>query len=169
MINYKEFFTELYDDHICEDCGCEDDADQRLYPEEYPYGGYSVTDKDVEADEKLVHRINELMAVLEKSIPTSPDKWARAKAAARAKFKVYPSAYANLWAAKKYKSMGGGWKTGKKEEVHYPHKRRDPMGQEDADINNDGKVDLTDKLLKAKRDLYKRYLIAKKKGKKDIY
>jgi hypothetical protein len=38
------------------------------------------------------------------------------------------------------------------------------MGQEDADINNDGKVDLTDKLMRAKRDLYKRYLIAKKKG-----
>lgn len=53
-------------------------------------------------------------ALLEKNIPTSPDKWARAKAAARAKFKVYPSAYANLWAAKKYKSMGGGWKKGKK-------------------------------------------------------
>jgi hypothetical protein len=52
--------------------------------------------------------------LLEKNIPTSPDKWARAKAAARAKFKVYPSAYANLWAAKKYKSMGGGWKKGKK-------------------------------------------------------
>ena len=53
-------------------------------------------------------------ALLEKNIPTSPGKWARAKAAARAKFKVYPSAYANLWAAKKYKSMGGGWKKGKK-------------------------------------------------------
>lgn len=50
----------------------------------------------------------------EKNIPTSPEKWARAKAAARAKFKVYPSAYANLWASKKYKSMGGGWKKGKK-------------------------------------------------------
>ena len=101
-MQYKEFFTELYDDCICEGCDCQDTQEQ------YPAGGYSVTDADVEADEKLVHRVNELMAVLEKSIPTSPDKWARAKAAARAKFKVYPSAYANLWAAKKYKSMGGG-------------------------------------------------------------
>lgn len=42
------------------------------------------------------------------------------------------------------------------------------MGQEDADINNDGKVDLTDKLLKAKRDLYSRYLVAKKKGQKSL-
>jgi hypothetical protein len=45
-----------------------------------------------------------------KNVPTSPEKWARAKAQARAKFDVYPSAYANGWAAKKYKSMGGGWK-----------------------------------------------------------
>ena len=45
-----------------------------------------------------------------KNVPTSPEKWARAKAMARAKFDVYPSAYANGWAAKKYKAMGGGWK-----------------------------------------------------------
>lgn len=45
-----------------------------------------------------------------KNVPTSPEKWARAKAMARSKFDVYPSAYANGWAAKKYKAMGGGWK-----------------------------------------------------------
>ena len=63
--------------------------------------------------------------------------------------------------------MGGGWKKTKKE-YHIPHKRRDPMGQEDADVNNDGKVNLTDKMLKAKRDLYKRYLVAQKKGQKSL-
>lgn len=42
--------------------------------------------------------------------PTNPSLWARAKAAARAKFDVYPSAYANGWAAKWYKSKGGGWR-----------------------------------------------------------
>lgn len=47
----------------------------------------------------------------EKNIPTSPEKWAQAKAQAKAKFDVYPSAYANGWAAKKYKAMGGGWKS----------------------------------------------------------
>jgi hypothetical protein len=47
----------------------------------------------------------------EKNKPTSPEKWARAKAQAKSKFDVYPSAYANAWAAKKYKSMGGGWKS----------------------------------------------------------
>lgn len=47
----------------------------------------------------------------EKNKPTSPEKWARAKAAAKSKFDIYPSAYANAWAAKKYKSMGGGWRS----------------------------------------------------------
>jgi hypothetical protein len=47
----------------------------------------------------------------EKNVPTSPEKWARAKALAKSKFDVYPSAYANGWASKKYKEMGGGWKS----------------------------------------------------------
>ena len=47
--------------------------------------------------------------------PTNPGLWSRAKAAARSKFDVYPSAYANAWASKWYKSKGGGWrKKGKK-------------------------------------------------------
>ena len=47
----------------------------------------------------------------EKNTPTSPEKWARAKSAAKSKFAVYPSAYANAWASKKYKAMGGGWRS----------------------------------------------------------
>ena len=35
----------------------------------------------------------------------------RGKAAAKRKFKVYPSAYANGWAAKWYKSKGGTWRS----------------------------------------------------------
>jgi hypothetical protein len=46
--------------------------------------------------------------------PTNAKLWARAKSMAKSKFKVYPSAYANGWAAKWYKSKGGGWKTVKK-------------------------------------------------------
>ena len=42
--------------------------------------------------------------------PTNPALWARAKAAARSKFDVYPSAYANGWAARWYKKHGGGWR-----------------------------------------------------------
>ena len=53
----------------------------------------------------------EVESIEEKNVPTSPDKWARAKAAAKSKFAVYPSAYANGWASKKYKAMGGGWKS----------------------------------------------------------
>ena len=48
-----------------------------------------------------------------KPVPTKPDKWAYAKAQAKKKFDVYPSAYANAWAAKKYKELGGGWRMGK--------------------------------------------------------
>ena len=50
--------------------------------------------------------------ILEKSVPTNPELWSRAKALAKSKFDVYPSAYANGWAAKWYKSKGGGWKKG---------------------------------------------------------
>lgn len=56
-------------------------------------------------------RTEEIEQLDEKNKPTSPEKWARAKAAAKSKFAVYPSAYANAWAAKKYKSMGGGWRS----------------------------------------------------------
>jgi hypothetical protein len=42
--------------------------------------------------------------------PTNPSLWAACKAWARSKFDVYPSAYANAAAAKRYKSKGGGWR-----------------------------------------------------------
>lgn len=47
----------------------------------------------------------------EKNVPTNPKLWAQAKSLAKKKFDVYPSAYANGWASKWYKSKGGGWKT----------------------------------------------------------
>jgi len=40
------------------------------------------------------------------------------------------------------------------------HKRHDPTGSEDADVNNDGKVDKNDKYIMAKRRLYKQYQAA---------
>ena len=49
-----------------------------------------------------------------KNCPTDPAKWSTSKAAAKAKFDVYPSAYANGWAAKNYKEKGGRWKKCKK-------------------------------------------------------
>jgi hypothetical protein len=62
------------------------------------------------ASEGLEEKIN---LFLEKNVPTDPAKWAASKAAAKRKFDVYPSAYANGWAAKNYKAKGGGWKTEK--------------------------------------------------------
>ena len=47
---------------------------------------------------------------LEKNCPTDPGKWSASKSAAKSKFDVYPSAYANGWASKNYKEKGGGWK-----------------------------------------------------------
>ena len=55
---------------------------------------------------------------LEKNCPTDSAKWSASKAAAKSKFDVYPSAYANGWAAKNYKSKGGGWKTCNEGEVN---------------------------------------------------
>jgi hypothetical protein len=64
-------------------------------------------------------KISEEVSVLEEANkPTNPSLWSRAKSLARSKFDVYPSAYANGWAAKWYKSKGGGWKS-KNEELEY--------------------------------------------------
>lgn len=46
-----------------------------------------------------------------KNKPTNPKLWASTIAKAKSKFDVYPSAYANAWAAKEYKKAGGGWTT----------------------------------------------------------
>jgi hypothetical protein len=40
----------------------------------------------------------------------NPKKWNSCIEQAKKKFDVYPSAYANAWAAKWYKSKGGGWR-----------------------------------------------------------
>jgi len=53
----------------------------------------------------------ELQALEEKNVPTNPALWSKMKSRAKAKFDVYPSAYANGWAAKEYKKAGGGWKS----------------------------------------------------------
>jgi len=53
----------------------------------------------------------ELQALEEKNVPTNPSLWSKMKSRAKAKFDVYPSAYANGWAAKEYKKAGGGWKS----------------------------------------------------------
>ena len=75
-------------------------------------------------DEKGLHLIAEKK---KKPKPTSPEKWARAKAKARSKFDVYPSAYANAYASKEYKKMGGGWRMGEsleEEALNYLQEKR---------------------------------------------
>lgn len=104
-MKYKDYYKHLY--------------------EGYPWGTYDYTKRDAETQPNggslpseepndLGMRTSRVSDMIEANRPTNPKKWAAAKSAARSKFKVYPSAYANLWAAKKYKSMGGGWKKGKK-------------------------------------------------------
>ena len=78
----------------------------------------------------------------EKNVPTSPEKWAQAKSQAKSKFDVYPSAYANGWAAKKYKEMGGGWKSVSeaKEKTEYDYEGDMARGQLQSVINNAQRV-----------------------------
>ena len=88
------------------------------HPDYYKELGKSYDIKD--DSERMAHQSSlkkkysvkeEVEHLEEKNVPTSPEKWAQAKAQAKSKFDVYPSAYANGWAAKKYKEMGGGWKS----------------------------------------------------------
>ena len=59
----------------------------------------------------------EVEQIDEKNAPTNPALWSKAKTLAKQKFDVYPSAYANGWASKWYKSKGGGWKSLKEETI----------------------------------------------------
>lgn len=81
---------------------------------------YKVTGVDAEDKENAEEFANESMkltSLLKKKLineenkPTNPELWSRAKAAAKAKYDVYPSAYANGYASKWYKEKGGSWKT----------------------------------------------------------
>ena len=92
---------------------------------------------DIELEEQVFNSLEEAVLAEKKRRkkggkkrkpkPTNPALWARAKAAARSKFDVYPSAYANGWAARWYKSKGGGWRMSEAYpaqamEVHFQHK-----------------------------------------------
>lgn len=69
----------------------------------------------VKAHQDQKKALDKLM-VDEGSKPNNPKLWAAKKAAAKSKFDVYPSAYANGWAAKQYKAAGGTWRS---ESVEY--------------------------------------------------
>jgi len=68
-------------------------------------------EQDLNEDERKLYEFGQKMETLmEKNCPTDSGKWSYYKSQAKKKFDVYPSAYANGWAAKQYKAAGGGWK-----------------------------------------------------------
>ena len=66
--------------------------------------------QEVEKDGQVIKFEEAFKLFTEKNKPTNPSKWSYYKSQAKKKFDVYPSAYANAWAAKQYKAAGGGWK-----------------------------------------------------------
>jgi hypothetical protein len=78
-----------------------------MVEEEVSTNEYANTQAKKRKQKGLEEKLN---LFLEKNTPTNPSKWSYYKSQAKKKFDVYPSAYANAWAAKKYKAAGGGWK-----------------------------------------------------------
>jgi hypothetical protein len=123
----------------------------------------------------------EVESLEEKNVPTSPEKWSRAKAMAKQKFDVYPSAYANGWASKKYKEMGGGWKSvseEKKEDAPFtpdtPKKKsvvvgKKPEGYSRARQLARQAVQKYNKPVKEEKDMSKKAQIVKNVMKKDKF
>jgi len=62
----------------------------------------------------------------------NPSLYRKAKAKAKAKFDVYPSAYANGWMVQEYKRMGGKYKGATGGEV--------TLDPEKSDLDNDGRL-----------------------------
>ena len=97
-----------------EDCGCGTVKEQQVQVVNRTANGnfvINITEDDLNEEElKLYEFGQKVEALMEKSCPTDASKWSYYKGQAKKKFDVYPSAYANGWAAKQYKSAGGGWK-----------------------------------------------------------
>jgi hypothetical protein len=81
--------------------------------------------------------IQETVELLEKNTPTNKKLWSQAKSLARQKFDVYPSAYANAWAAKWYKKKGGKWKVLKESTEPYIENLAVDNSEEDTENLND--------------------------------
>ena len=73
--------------------------------------GYKQVGMKKKGKRNVPNCVPEEVSIEEENKPTNPKLWAKWKAKAKAKFDVYPSAYANGWAAKGYKSEGGGWES----------------------------------------------------------
>jgi len=79
--------------------------------------GYKQVGMKKKGNKMVPNCVPEETNIKEENKPTNPKLWAKWKAKAKAKFDVYPSAYANGWAAKGYKSEGGGWKSVSEETI----------------------------------------------------
>jgi len=116
--------------------------------EEHNYiQGHVDTIEKVVKEKGLEERVIKLT---EENVPTDPSKWSYYKSQAKKKFDVYPSAYANAWAAKQYKDAGGGWRTKKSEatstEEDEFHKKLDKLvhstfGKSSDEKKNEGMVE----------------------------
>ena len=99
-------------------CGCNGDKsieEQAVTISKRTESGNIVTrikeENELNEQERALYEFGQKVETLmEKNCPTDAGKWSASKAAAKKKFKVYPSAYANGWAAKNYKGKGGTWK-----------------------------------------------------------
>ena len=109
--------------------------------------------------------VGESVNLEEKNVPTNPSLWAKMKAQAKAKFDVYPSAYANGWAAKKYKAAGGGWKTESVKEMKSFWDIREGAMSKDKETHDTGGFRISNKDAQAARDRLK----ARKTSKEATY
>jgi hypothetical protein len=50
------------------------------------------------------------MSMERKNVPVNKELYSRVKSAAKRKFAVYPSAYANAWLVREYKKRGGKYR-----------------------------------------------------------
>ena len=69
-------------------------------------------DKDLFAADAQMAARRRRRSTKRKSVPTNKALYSRVKTAARRKFAVYPSAYANAWLVREYKKRGGKYRSG---------------------------------------------------------
>ena len=97
-----------------EDCGCGVDEQAVQVVNRSSNGNLVINikeEQDLNEVEKKIYEFGQkIETLMEENCPTDSGKWSYYKGQAKKKFDVYPSAYANGWAAKQYKAAGGGWK-----------------------------------------------------------
>jgi len=66
--------------------------------------------KEAEIVNEIFMKLCKKKSKTKKNVPNNPSLWAECKAWAKRTFDVYPSAYSNGAASKRYKSKGGTWR-----------------------------------------------------------